>query len=218
MAETVQGLVDAVVNEGGFDTSSTAVTAGSVLAWLNRRHRVMVRRSRCYRYTASLGSTVVNQRDYPLPAGLVESYEVDVNGVVYGKAKHTDLANGALGYIVLSGSGGIFGAEESATGDLEVALYPTPTVAGQPITMRAAWLPPDLLTSDDTTLRVPSSYADALIAGAVATGLRRVEHRPDLAQPHEQEFADACEELRREVNRRYRGSGPAIIRVVGLNA
>lgn len=213
MPDTVSDLVTAVKSEASFD-----VTDAVALGWLNRRHRVMVRRSRCYRYTASLGSTVAGQRDYALPTGLVESYEVDVGGLAYGKAKHTDFANGAQGYVVLSGDGGIFGAEESATGDLEVALFPTPTTSGQAITIRAAWLPPDLSMSDSTTLKIPSSYNDALIAGAVGTGLRRVEHRPDLAQPHEQEFADACEELRREVNRRYRGSGPAQIRVVGLNA
>lgn len=213
MADTVSDLLTAVKSEASFDVADAVA-----LGWLNRRHKVMVRRSRCYRYTASLGSTVANQRDYAIPAGLVESYEVDVGGLVYGKAKHTDLANGAQGYIVLSGDGGIFGAEESATGDLEVALFPTPSTSGDAITMRAAWLPPDLSTSDNTTLKIPSSYNDALIAGAVATGLRRVEHRPDLAQPHEQEFADACEELRREVSRRYRGSGPAQIRVIGLNA
>lgn len=213
MPDTVQDLLAAVKSEASFD-----VTDPVALGWLNRRHRVMVQRSRCYRYTVQLGPTVAGQRDYPLPTGLVESYEVDVNGLVYGKAKHTDLANGAAGYIVLSGEGGIFGAEESATGDLEVALYPTPTTTGDTISMRAAWLPPDLSTSDTTTLKVPQSFTDALIAGAVATGLRRMEHRPDLAQPHEQEFADACEELRRLVRRQYRGSGPAVIRVVGLNA
>lgn len=67
-------------------------------------------------------------------------------------------------------------------------------------------------------LKVPSEFYDALIEGAIATGLTRVESRPDLAAPFETKFADACTELLTEVNKRYRGSGPAQIRLAGINA
>ena len=102
--------------------------------------------------------------------------EVTVDGITYGRANHTDLSI-SEGYLVLDGEGGVVAAEESATGGLEIALYPTPTEAGNEIVVRAAWLPPDLSTSDDTTLKVPQDLTEALIAGAVGTGLRRVEHR-----------------------------------------
>lgn len=45
-----------------------------------------------------------------------------------------------------------------------------------------------------------------------------MESRADLAQTFEQTFSDACEELRRQVERKYRGSGPQQIRVQGFNA
>lgn len=213
MADTVQQLVDDVRVEGAFD-----VTPEQALRWLTRRHRKMVARARCYRKTVSIGPTVADQRDYALPEGVVQLFELTVDGVTYGNGRHADLAQGAQGYLLLSDSGGVVVAEEDEAGASEVALYPTPTTAGSEVLVRATFLPPDLDVADDSTLKIPGDFTDALVAGAIATGLRRVEHRSDLAQPHEQEFADACEELRRQVNRRYRGPGPAQIRVVGYNA
>lgn len=67
-------------------------------------------------------------------------------------------------------------------------------------------------------LKTPPEFNDALIAGAVATGLARLEARPDLAQEGNSVFAAACQELEAQVNKRYRGSGAATIRVRGVNA
>ena len=53
MPDTVQDLVAAVKSEASFDVSDSVA-----LAWLNRRHRAMVARSRCLRYSVSLGNTV----------------------------------------------------------------------------------------------------------------------------------------------------------------
>ena len=212
MAETVAGLISSVKSEASFDVSDA-----TALSWLNRRHKAMVSRARALRYTASLTS-VANQRDYALPANVVEIDEVSVNGLPYGMGIHRDLAMGAQGYLILGGVGGLVVSEESSSGAPEIAIYPTPTEAGLSIQVRAIWYPADLSTSDNSTLIVPDAYIDALIAGAVATGLKRVENRPDLAQPMEQEFNDACEEWRRQVSRRYRGAGPYQIRVIGVNA
>lgn len=212
MAETVAGLVDTVRSEASFD-----IAPDKALAWLNRRHKAMVTEARALRFTASL-TTVAGQRDYVLPGDLVEIEEVSVAGVVYGRGWHTDLAAGAQGYLVLSGTGGIVTSEETSTGAPEIALFPTPTQGGQPILVRAIWAPSDLSTQDDSTLRVPGRFIDGLISGAIATGLKRQEFRPDLAQAFEDEFASAVEQWRRQVARRYRGTGPAVIRVAGINA
>src|SRR5215472_12709027 len=64
-------------------------------------------------------------------------------------------------------------------------------------------------------LKIPPEFTDGLIDGAIATGLSRIEHRDDIASPHEQRFGQSCTELLAQVNRRYRGSGPALIRVQG---
>lgn len=215
MADTVQQLVTDVLTEGSFDA-----TSDQALRWLNRRHRSMVARSRCYRKTVNIGPTVANQRDYALGSDVVEIFEVTVNGMPAGRARHVDLALGALSYVILSGDGRVLAPEEDATGGAEIGFYPTPDTAGQTINVRAAFMPADLSTSDDTTLKVPADFYDPLVSGALATALSRApgDFRPDLADRHEQAFTAACEELRRRVNRRYRATGPSQIRVVGLNA
>lgn len=215
MADTVSQLVSDVLTEGSFDADSS-----QALKWLNRRHRKMVARSRCYRKTTEIGPTVASQRDYAIPADVVEILEVTVAGMPAGRARHVDLALGALSYVILSGDGRVLAPEESATGAAEIGLYPSPDTAGQSIQMRAAFLPPDLATGDDTTLKIPQDFTETLVSGAIAWGLRVApgDFRADLAQSFEQEFNDGCEELRRQVARRYRATGPSQIRVQGVNA
>lgn len=211
---TVQGLIDQVKTEAQFDVDDSAA-----LNWLDRRHKVMVIRARAYRKTVSIsGGTVANQSDYALPSDLVEIEQVTVDGMPYGQAMHTDLAYGAQGWIMLSGIGGVVASEEDATGGPEIALYPTPTDVGKVIQVRGIFRPSDLVVGTDSTIRVPDEFLDALVSGAIATGLNRQEYRPDLAQTFEQDFSNACEEWRRQVRRRYRGAGPATIRIRGVNA
>lgn len=212
MAETVAGLIAAVKSEASFDVSDAAA-----LAWLNRRHKAMVVEAKALRYTATL-TTVAGQRDYALPGDLVEIEEVTVGGMPYGRGSHADLTRGAQGYLILSGPGGVVTSEETASGAPEVALFPTPTTGGDTILVRALWAPADLSTSDDATLLVPARFVDGLLAGAIATGLKRQEYRPDLAAAFEQDYQSAVEQWRRQVARRYRGSGPTLIRVIGVNA
>lgn len=218
----VQDLVTAVISEGGFDpgdVSGSPPSSPTVLRWLTNRHYKMVSRSKCYRKTVDIGPTVAGQRDYALGEDVVEIYEVLVGGIPYGRGRHVELAQGARGFLLLDDpDAGLMTAEESATGAREIALFPTPGTSGVSITVRAAWLPGELSVSDDATLRIPPDFRDALIAGGIATGLRRIEQRADLAAPFESEYSDACEELRRQVSRRYRGTGPAQIRVQGYNA
>jgi len=208
---TVQGLIDSVKSEAQFD-----VTDPQALTWLDRRHKTMVLRARALRKTTSL-VTVANQRDYALPADIVEIMEVNVDGLPYGRATHTDLSYGAQGWVALSGIGGVVASEEDSSGGPEIALYPTPTQAGLSVLVRGVWRPSSLAVGNDATLIVPDEYQDALISGAIATGLKRQEYRPDLAQGFEQEFDNACEEFRRRTARRYRGGGPATIRIQGVN-
>jgi hypothetical protein len=209
---TVQGLVDQVKTEAQFDVTDTAA-----LAWLDRRHKKMVVRARALRKTVSIGPSVASQRDYALPSDLVEVLEVSVDGLPYGRATHTDLSYGAQGWLMLDGIGGVVASEETASGDAEIALYPTPTQAGLTVTVRGVFRPSDLLVGTDSTIKVPDEFLDSLVSGAIATGLQRQEYRPDLAQSFEQDFSDACEEWRRQVRRRYRGAGPTTIRIQGVN-
>lgn len=216
---TVAGLVAGVLEDGQFDA-----TPAQALKWLNTRHRQMCARARCYRQMLSLGATVEGQLGYPVPPRVVEVLQVTVGGMVYGAARHTDFAEGERGWIWLGGGeGGIAGREDAASGQQMLRLYPAPLAGrapepGEDVELYAAVQPPALVVGSDATLVVPDDYLDALVSGAIATGMLRVEARQDLAAPHEQIFTTGCEELLRATNRRYRGAGPARIRLLGVNA
>jgi hypothetical protein len=223
----VNELIEAILGEGAFDASEQ-----QALRWLDRRHKLMCSRSKCLRKTISLGATVAGQVAYPLPKEVQEIRELTVAappslgypagvGVPYGVGRTSDLAQGALSYIWLGGiylaaGGGIFTRDMSAAGEDLVALFPTPTEGGLAITLKTVCRPATLVLGGNVA--TPPEYDDALVAGAIATGLARLEARPDLAVPNESLFAAACTELTREVNARYRGAGPARIRVMGFNA
>lgn len=158
-------LVKSVLEDGGFDT-----TEAKVLDWLDQRHKLMCARSDCYRRKVPLGPTVAGQQSYPIPAEVQEIREVLVVtptssgvGVPYGAGRHSDLAQGALGYIWLGGiylraGGGIYTRDENAEGQDLLALYPIPSEAGLTISVLAVCRPEVLQLS-------PSG----LVAGGTAT-------------------------------------------------
>lgn len=220
---SVEALVTSILEEGGFDA-----TQSMALNWLDQRHRLMCSRTRCFRKKLS-APTVAGQRGYPVPAEVQEIREVLVESsaatgsetVPYGAGHHSDLAQGALGYIWLGGlyskvGGGIFVRDESATGEDLLALYPTPTESGLIIMTHAVCRPAALVVDGQTV--TPPEFDDALVAGAIGTGLERIEGRPDLAASSEAKFEGACVELLRQVNDRFRPTGPVQIRVRGINA
>lgn len=216
---TVLELVEAVLEDGQFDA-----TQAQVLRWLNTRHKQIVVRARSFRKQLSLGKTVAGQASYVLPAGIVEILQVTVGGYVYGQARHNDFAEGELGYIWLGGGmGGIAGRDDTAAGEPQLRIFPAPKAGLSPepggdISVYAAVEPPQLVVGEDASIKIPDEYTDALVSGAIATGMLRVESRPDLAAQHEAIFEKGCGELLRVVNRRFRGTGPARIRVMGVNA
>lgn len=210
----IEQLVKDVLEEGTFDA-----TAPQALRWLSRRQRLMCSRSRCFRKSLELGPTVAGQQEYAVPSEALEIREVKVNGIRWGPGRHEDIADGNQSWLWLeriTGSG-IAMREDSAGGATMLAVFPIPE-GGLALTAYAVCEPPDLLESDDSTLVIPATMEDALVNGAIATGLLRLEARPDIATPFEQMFNAACEELARETARRFRGSGPARIRVIGINA
>lgn len=218
MADTVAQLVEQVVTEAQFDC-----TNAQALRWLTVRQRQMCRRSKWYRKTLNIGPTVNKQASYSVPAEVVEILQVTVGGQVFGHMHHTDPPEGAKGWIWLGGEGGVAGREDSSTGEAQLRLYPIPETntsieTGVALEVWAVCRPPDLVEGQDSTLVIPGEYADALVSGAIATGMLRTESRPDLASAFEQIFDAACSELLQQSNRRFRGTGPAQIRVAGINA
>jgi len=218
VADTVAQLVAQVLEEGQFDASPT-----QALRWLTVRQRQLCRRSKWYRKTLSVGPTVSGQATYTVPAEVVEILMVEVDGYVYGHLRHRDPADGSKGWIWLGGVGGIAGRQDTSGGEQQLLLFPTPLPGarvepGKTINVWAVCRPPDLVEGQDATLVIPGEYMDALVSGAIATAMTRTEDRPDLAANHEQIFQAACGELTQQSNRRFRGVGPAQIRLTGVNA
>lgn len=213
MAETVQGVVDAIVQEANFD-----VTNATALTWLNRRHRTMVVRARALKETISVGNTVAGTTDYTLPTSVVEVYEFDVGGIPFTRGRRTDIASNAQGLLWLyaPNGAGLVVANANSSGALQFSMVPTPTSV-QAISLFAAVQPADLDIANDSTLLVPSRFVEGLICGGLATGYRR-EGNAQLASYNDGLFDAACEEWRLDVRKQMRGSGPVQIRVVGVNA
>lgn len=211
MAETVSGLVSALVDESSFD-----VTPTQALTWLNRSWRTMLSRARAYRKTVSFGTTVADDQTYDAPAGVIELYSLEVAGVPYGRARREDVYWDTQGRLTWTyqGETGLFYPDATASAVQSVTLIPVPG-AGLAITGLAATSPPDL-TNDGTGDTLLNAWADghfeALISGAMAIGYRR-EGNAGLRADAQATFDNEVEELRRDVKRRWRGPGPTQIRV-----
>jgi hypothetical protein len=210
----VQDLIDAVVQEASFDVTNTQATA-----WLNRKHKLMVVRARALRETIAAGNTTANSTGpYTLPTSIVEVYEFDVGGLPYTRGRRTDIAADSQGLLSLYSpdGAGLVTVNASSAGAVQFSIVPAPTSV-QAISLFAAVRPADLNASDDTTLLVPAEHHEGLIAGAMEVGYRR-EGNIQLALAADAKFNAACEEWRVDLRRQQRGSGPAQIRVVGINA
>jgi hypothetical protein len=207
-AERVPALISAVL--AGFDTDEP-----TALRWLNESHRLMVKRSQCYRKRIALGTTAAAVGSYALPAEVVEVVEVLVGGLPYGRGRHSDIAFSAQGWLMLSGIGGVAVEDESAGGAYELALVPAPVEGGAAIEVYAVCRAPTLLAGDDTTLKVPQDFDGGVLAGAMALGMERLESRFDLAASFTTKYEAQTTELLREMRQRNR---PRQARVTGFNA
>ena len=178
----------------------------AALRRLNSRHRTMVARARSYQPTVAIGNTVVGQAGYPFPSSpeIVELLQVYVDGVPYGKAKRDDDYSYSQGGLIWEGPTGLWFAEE----DSELILIPAPSTAGLAITALAACYPPDLAAGQPASaFKIDGEFQEPLVNGAAATELLRIGEGDPASM--EATFTAACEEQRRRVDKRMRGSGPA---------
>jgi hypothetical protein len=191
------------------------VDATAAVRLLNRRHRQMVARGRCYRTTVAFGSSVADQAAYAFPGSpqVVELQAVTVDGVPYGKARRDDGYAYSQGVLSWSGPQGLWFAEEDST----LILTPAPGSSGLAIVGQALALPPDLVAGGAaSTLKIDLDLVDALVDGAAATELFRIGEGDPVS--FETKFDSACDEQRRRARRRNRGSGTTQIRISGVNA
>jgi hypothetical protein len=191
------------------------VDATAAVRLLNRRHRQMVARGRCYRTTVAFGTSVADQSGYAFPASpqVVELQAVTVDGVPYGKARRDDGYAYSQGVLSWSGPQGLWFAEEDST----LILTPAPGSSGLAIVGQALALPPDLVAGGAaSTLKIDLDLVDALVDGAAATELFRIGEGDPVS--FETKFDSACDEQRRRARKRNRGSGTTQIRISGVNA
>lgn len=196
------------------------VKEAQALRWLTGRQRQMCAVAGCYRKTLDLGPVVAGQSTYALDPGIVEILQVTVGELVYGDARHADYAMGERGWLWLTGEGGIAGREDSAAGAQELRLFPVPSEGSEPtpgeahLSLYCKVEAPAIVVGDDSTVVIPSDYYDALVSGAIATGMLRDETLAGLAQPHEQIFQAEVHRLLIATNRKFRGAGPARVRLL----
>jgi hypothetical protein len=212
--DTVQTLLNEAVASDGFDATQT-----QLLLWLNRRHREMVAESRSYRDKVSIGPTVDGTAFYAV-TGVVETYAVEINGVPFQKARRPDIYGFAQDTVLWHGyEGSGFVVEDVTASNVQgFTVLPTPETSGLSIDVVAAVFPPTLVAGDPATaLKVDEDCYDGLISGVIATGLLRAGNDSQAAT-HEQIYGQTIEMLRRRVKRRFNTSGPAQIRLLGINA
>jgi hypothetical protein len=212
--DTVQTLLNEAVAAEGFDA-----TQAQLLLWLNRRHKEMVAEARAYRDKVSIGPTVAGTGFYAV-TDVVETYAVEVNGVPFSKARRPDIysfAQDTMFWVGPDGAGFVV-EDVNASSVQGFTILPEPTESGLTIEVVAAVLPPTLVAGDAASaLKVDADCYDGLISGVIATGLLRAGNA-NAAASHEAIYAGVTEKLRRRVKRRLNTTGPAQIRILGLNA
>ena len=211
MATTFQTIVTEVVNQAGFDAS-----AADVGAWLDRRHKEMVRRSRILKGTTAVGNTVSGTAFYAV-SNVLELQQLTVGGIPAGKATRDDAYSQTQGELLWSGEDGssLFAVDGSAAGVSGIKLIPVPTTSGLAIVAFGTLLAPDLVLGNNVA--VPDEFVDALVEGCMATGYARDQEQMGAADRCEARFDAKCEELRQIVRRSLR-PGVSQIRVVGYTA
>lgn len=206
---TGQDLVNQLKQQG-FDN-----TDAEILTWADERQKEMVAAARARRKLVSIGPTVADQPDYALPASIAHIFEVAVSDAPYSGTIHTDIAAADQSELVWVGNG-LWSVGEDSAGVRKVWLIPAPSEAGQTIVLYAAIKADTLTLGGD--VYIDDEFVRYLRYGALATGWDLNAEDGNTSDRYEARFEQGVERYRRWVARRFRGSGPAQIRVKGLNA
>lgn len=206
---TLNELVAAV--KEGSDAST-----GRIEQWINDRYRRMVVEARWRKVERTIGSTAAGVDTYAVEASMVELLAVRVDQTEYvatslellwAIADPTQSAG-------LQGAGGVFAPTFGEDSTPAIKLYPVPTEDGLTITGRMVYIP-EPLRGDDEPM-IPLDLHDALLAGAIAESLTKIDARADLAQTHEADYAAGIETLRRRATAQL-APGPAQARIRGIH-
>lgn len=211
---TLDEMVAAVRDEGGFDDTSSSVVPATIVSWVNTKYTEMVEDSKYQKVQRSIGPSVAGEGRYYLGGDIVDVARLQVdNSDAYARGTIEDLWNLRNGHATVTPGyiGAYIGTFDTA-GNSAITIFPTPVEDGLAINILAAVSPTELAAGADTPI-VPRRYHQAIVEGAIGLGKLRVDERPDLAASREAIFTDAVQKLQRSGNSRI-GSGPSRIRIV----
>lgn len=160
-----------------------------------------------------IGPTVADQATYDLPLSYYRALKLAVAGQPYTMADSAMVDEITFGNASLR-VGGFFYESFDDSGTEQIALYPTPTSAGDPITLKFVMAPPVLENPGDTPVVDESSHR-AIVDYAASKAFASLEDNPDLRGFYEDEFEKAVSQLR-HLRRSRTGRGPRTIRIAGL--
>jgi hypothetical protein len=213
-------LIDAVINEGGFDATTGAVSRATVGSWINDAYRQLAAETNFLKALVSLGETVAGTSQYAIPENVLDVRRITVNGVPFIRVGVEQIFDArAFGGRVLGDAGGTFSPGYATTGARVIEVYPTPDTSGYAIDALATVAGVGMVSETDTPA-IPEDFHPALKAKAIAMGLRLIYERHDDADRWELQFSNpgagngAVEKLKRRGNSQI-GSGPTRVRLVG---
>lgn len=207
---------DAVGQLRGAEAGGFGVSESQAGRLINEAVRRYAAESKWIKAQVDLGPTVVDQADYDVPGHVVDLRALRLDtGYPYTR-KSTEvfwgIESGDLEWT--SGRGGVFAPKFSSDGATQqIALYPSPSTAGQVIQALCAIYPETALSGSDP-LPFPESHQRGVLNAAKAIAYEELDENIEQAQYYRDLWMGEAEELRKESNSRI-GSGPTKFAIAG---
>lgn len=195
-------IVDAVIQEGGFDTSSAGLSRVTVTGWVAGRYDEMVARARWRKAVRELGPTVALQPQYRVTDDIAELDLLRVGQAQYTRVGMEQLWLLQGGQARLDGPGGVFAASFDDASRALVELWPVPAEAGTSIQALCVLLPGAFEDTPGFAPIIPRDFHRHLVNAAVADGLRLIDERLDDADRFELMFERQIQRLGKRQNSR----------------
>lgn len=217
MGLATSAVIDAVILEGGFDSTQTSTSRATVLGWVNDRFQRAVVDAKWLKAQVELGPTVSGTSTYAIPPAVQDIAALKVNASRSWK-RVTPEEMWSLQSVDarLRGAEGAFAPAYSAAGAPLVELYPTPSVSGQSISALVAQTPAALTDGAGIASLPDHLFRAIMVDGPIAEGRKVVDERDDLAAGYEAKYTEAVGKLKLLTKSRV-GSGAWQAKVAGVS-
>lgn len=203
--------LEARLERAGLDLAGTEARDA-----LNEADRELCIRSEWTRANVAIGPTVADQVAYALPSTVARPLRLWLNGFAYDPSDEDTVRRIEAGELRLR-SRGLWWVSHSAAGAESISVYPTPSEAGQEITLLAVVYPASQMTVETDTPNVPADFHRYLLNYVRAISLGESEDAADLEELHLSKFDEGVARLRqRRISRA--GRGPTMVRISGVTA